>query len=104
MNALIKDERSISEVLNLKKLKTFSCPVSNIDVYRNNTKLKVVGILGQENLDLSLLEVVKGIKSIVAYCTDEFKTGNGFKLLAKNVRSLRCDFDYRLLTKCSIWY
>lgn len=104
MNTLIKDERSISEVLNLKKLKTFSCPVSNIDVYRNNTKLKEVGILGQENLDLSLLEGVKGIKSIVAYCTDEFKTGNGFKLLARNVRSLRCDFDYRLLTKCSIWY
>ncbi len=91
MNATINDEISLVEVLKLKKLKKFCCPVNDISVYTNNPKLKEVGILGRDNVDISIL-VDTQCEKIHVFSTASFKETDAYMKLSHDVHKF--EFTY----------
>lgn len=91
MNATINDENSLAEVLKLKKLKKFCCPVNDISVYTNNPKLKEVGILGRDNVDISIL-VDTQCKDIHVFSTASFRETDAYMKLSHDVHKF--EFSY----------
>ncbi|MBR3518875.1 MAG: SMI1/KNR4 family protein [Paludibacteraceae bacterium] len=79
-----KDEGALKSVLQLKKLKEFRYPVSDLEVYRGNTKLTYMGVYGKENLDVSPLAETK-CKEVYLFETDSFADSKADSILWKNL-------------------
>ena len=81
-NTYAEDEKALKSVLQLKKLKEFRYPVSDLEVYRGNTKLTFMGVYGKENLDVSPLAETK-CKEVYLFETDSFADSKADSILWK---------------------
>ena len=84
-NTYAKDEGALKSVLQLKKLKEFRYPVSDLEVYRGNTKLTIMGVYGKVNLDVSPLAETK-CKEVCLFQEDLFVKTEEAHLLRKKLK------------------
>ena len=84
-NTYAKDEGALKSVLQLKKLKEFRYPVSDLEVYRGNTKLTIMGVYGKVNLDVSPLAETK-CKEVCLFQEDSFVKTEEAHLLRKKLK------------------
>ncbi|MCQ2232734.1 MAG: SMI1/KNR4 family protein [Paludibacteraceae bacterium] len=79
-NTFALDEQALTPVLQLKKLKEFHYPVKELEMYRQNTNLKTMGILGHDGIDVNMFAETN-CKEVNVICDDTFKNSNSYKIL-----------------------
>lgn len=71
-------------MIQLKKLKEFIYPVSDVEVYRGNTKLTATGVYAKASTDASVFAETK-CKEIYLFETDSFADSKDDSILWKNL-------------------